>query len=551
MQKARKVYEFPCGCKFKVIQEEPLRLSSSLDIENIPLDCQRTWDLISSGNTIGCFQLESQLAQTYCKKVKPRNIRELSDIISIIRPGCLDAIFDKKNVTNHYVDRKNAEEEVVYLHPSLESILGETYGLIIYQEQALKIAQIIAGFDPGESEQLRKSIGKKLADLMAKLKTKFIDGCERVGFIDKESAGVLFSNIEASQRYSFNLSHSISYALTAYMTAYFKAHFPRAFFTSYLYYAKDKQKPREEIFDLVQNARIMDIDVYPPDFRLLNADFILHEKNIYFGFVDIKGIGDSVIKQLNKEVVETEKEIGRPVKDWNWLDFLLFFAPHVKSPAIKGLICAGALDYFKIARTRMYFEYEKMGDLVEREMDCLRAKHIEHPSLTLNELLSCLINTPTGRKGGGCSSGRRLESVKSILEVINNPPFALEDSIVWLAGVEEEMMGISLTCTEVDDCDIEAANCTCRDFIKGYKKPGPILIACKINRVKDITTKNKKRMGFLSVGDITGSIDSVVLFPNVWVEYGDLCREGNTIMIQGKRSDKEKDNFMVDKVWQL
>jgi DNA polymerase III alpha subunit len=230
-------------------------------------------------------------------------------------------------------------------------------------------------------------------------------------------------------------SHACLYSRITYSTAYFKCHVPRAFFTSCLYHSKDKQKTREEIFDLVQNARIMDIDVLPPDFRLLNKDFTLHNKQIYFGLVDIKGIGESVIKQLNTEIGETEKEIGRKASEWSWLDFLLFFAPHVKSPAVKGLICTGALDYFKVARTRMYFEYERMGDLVDREVEFLQKKHVEEPSLTFTDILSCLIETPTGRKNGGCSSARRLESVKSILEVLKNPPFSLDDSIVWLAGV--------------------------------------------------------------------------------------------------------------------
>jgi DNA polymerase III alpha subunit len=398
---------------------------------------------------------------------------------------------------------------------------------------------------------MRKAIGKKKPELMPKLRKDFIDGCNKVGLVSEEKANELFDLFEASERYLFNKSHAALYSRTTYLTAYFKAHFQRVYFTSYLYYAKDKQKPREEIFNLVQNARVMDIDVVPPDFRLMNPDFTLDNKKIHFGLIDIKGVGESVIKQVVAEADKTEKEINKKVGEWDWLDFLLFFTPYNKSTAIKALICTGALDYFRVARSRMYYEYERFEELKDRETEFLQKKHVDNPSLSFTELLSCLINVPTGRKHGGCSSSRRLESVKGILESLKNPPFLLEDSIPWLAGVEEEMMGISLTCTIVEDCDISAANCDCRQFIKGYNKPGPILIACKIDRLKDITTKNKKRMAFLTVSDITGSIDSIVVFPDQWSQFGELCREGNTIMLCGKRGDKDKSSFVVDKIWQL
>lgn len=542
---------FSCGCKFEVLQEEPLRLNTSLNVENIPLDCQRTWDFIGSQNLCGVFQLDSNFSQNIAHKFKPRNIDELSVVIAISRPGSSEGKYEGKTVLNRILDRRNKLEEITPIDENIMDILESTYQLPVFQEQTLKILRKLAGFTLEAAEVARKIVGKKQADKMPQLRKDFLSGCEKVGLVNNEKASQIFDIIEASERYQFCAAHSCAYAHTTYMTAYFKAHFPRAFFTSYLYYAKDKQKPREEIFDLVQNARIMDIDVLPPDFRLLNKDFTLHNKQIYFGLVDIKGIGESVIKQLEKEIVETEKEIGRKAGEWSWLDFLLFFAPHIKSPAVKGLICTGALSYFKTDRTRMYFEYERLGDLVDREIEFLQKKHIEEPSLTFTELLSCLISTPTGRKFGGCSSAKRLESVKGILEMLKNPPFVLEDSIIWLSGVEEELMGISLTCTQVDACNIEAANCTCRDFIKGYNRPGPILLACKIDRVKDITTKNKQRMAFLSVSDISGNIDSIVVFPNLFAEQGELCKEGNTIMLQGKRGDKDKNSFVVDKIWQL
>ena len=217
------------------------------DIEHISLECAKTWDLISEGNTKGCFQLESRLGQSISKKLKPSNIEQLSALISILRPGCLEAFRNGKSVTNHYIDKKNGAESVDYYHDSLKDILNSTYGEMIYQEQAMQITQKIAGFDLQEADMLRKAIGKKKPEEMAKVKKKFLSGCEKLSAVNHEQAIEIFTWIEKSQRYSFNKSHAISYAMNAYLSAYAKAHFPKIFFASYLRFAKDKIDPQQEI----------------------------------------------------------------------------------------------------------------------------------------------------------------------------------------------------------------------------------------------------------------------------------------------------------------
>lgn len=183
------------------------------DISVMDLECDNTWELISSGNTKGCFQLESRLGRSMAKKLKPHNIEELSALISIMRPGCLEAYRDGKSVSNHYIDKKNGLEPIDYFHPSLEPILKTTYGEMVYQEQAMEIARVIAGFDLKEADMLRKAIGKKKPEEMAKLKATFIDGCEKTKILTKEQGEEIFNWIEKSQRYSFNKSHAISYAM--------------------------------------------------------------------------------------------------------------------------------------------------------------------------------------------------------------------------------------------------------------------------------------------------------------------------------------------------
>ena len=159
--------------------------------------------MICEGRTKGVFQLESSLGKHWAKEVKPRSISELAALISLIRPGCLKAYTDGKSMTQHYADRKKGMDPVDYPDDSLEPILKETYGVLVYQEQSMKIAQQLAGFDLKEADSLRKAIGKKKAGLMEEMKQVFMDGAEKQGIIKKEVAGEIFSWIEKSNRYAF------------------------------------------------------------------------------------------------------------------------------------------------------------------------------------------------------------------------------------------------------------------------------------------------------------------------------------------------------------
>lgn len=197
---------FDCGCKFPILSRDGNfpRIDFCPKIETINLECKKTWDLIGSGNTKGVFQLESRLGRTIAKKLKPDNMEELSALISILRPGALEAVRDGKSVTNHYIDKKHGLESVDYFHPSLEPSLQTTLGEMIYQEQAMQIAKDIAGFDLKEADDLRKAIGKKQADKMAEMREKFIKGCKQLQIVTEHEAEQIFGWIEKGQRYSFN-----------------------------------------------------------------------------------------------------------------------------------------------------------------------------------------------------------------------------------------------------------------------------------------------------------------------------------------------------------
>jgi DNA polymerase III alpha subunit len=538
-----------CGCSFDVLKESSERPSIlfDLDIEKINLECKKTWKIISDGNTKGCFQLESRLGQSLAKKLKPENIEQLAALVSIMRPGCLEAFREGKSVTHHYIDKKNHLESIDYFHSSLEPILNKTYGEMIYQEQAMQIAQKIAGFDLKEADMLRKAIGKKKPEEMAKVKQMFLEGSKKLKIVNESEAGELFNWIEKSQRYSFNKSHAVSYAFNAFLSAYAKAHFPKIFFTSYLMFAKDKIDPQKEIRDLVNNANEMDISVLVPDFRLLNENFILKNNNIYFGLTNIKGFGKSMYDKL-MNLINSEKY---DIQNMSFMDLLFKVLKNLNSIAAKSLISSGGLDYFKLNRNYMLAAYNAISGLTDRESKWL----IENVKLSefknLETLLEFVLTCGVGKKSCVASS-KRLGAVQDIYNILINPPYSLIDSPEWIADNEYNSLGVSITCSKIDGCDIMNANTTCKEFKDSSRKD--IVIACEIQDVNTIKTKKGKNPGqemcFITASDSSGGIDCIVCFPEQHIEYNHLFDIGNTVLFAGSKS-KDGASFIVKKVWQL
>ena len=200
-------YKFDCGCEFDIVGQHPSNPKYPLidwDIINTPYTCKGTWDLIASGKTKGVFQLESHLGQTWAKKVAPVNMEHLSALGAILRPGCMNSKIDDKSLTQHYADRKNNLEVVPEYHPVVDKILEPTYGILTYQEQAMRMCVEVAKFNEQEADALRKAIGKKIAQEMAAVKRMFFEKSKECNIVNKEQAKEIFGWIESSQRYSFN-----------------------------------------------------------------------------------------------------------------------------------------------------------------------------------------------------------------------------------------------------------------------------------------------------------------------------------------------------------
>ena len=529
-----KYLTFSCGCKFPLGDNNSVTFDT--DVASLNKECSKTWDLISDGNTKGCFQLESRLGQSMSKKLKPSNIEQLSGLISILRPGCLEAYREGKSVSNHYIDKKNNLEDIDYFHPSLEDILQPTYGEMIYQEQAMRITQKIAGFDLKEADMLRKAIGKKKPEEMAKVKKRFISGCKEQNIVTREEAEEIFGWIEKSQRYSFNKSHAISYAINAYLSAYAKAHFPKMFFASYLKFAKDKIDPQQEIKELIRNASEMDVSVTTPDLRNLNRLFVVGSEYIYFGLTDIKGVGNSVFNKIMQITDDTDFDINK--ESWCYLLFGLLLK--INSTAVKALISSGALDYLKINRTEMLFQYDVASSLTKKEASICEKASVEENKL--KNILENLLDAPRINKN-------RKIKINDAINMLKKPPYSLQDRIEWLSDSESSLLGAAISCCKLDSYDISMTNTDCRTFKKSHIKNN-IIIAGEISGVNIVKTKKGKNpgqeMAFVTIEDSTGLLDSVIMFPESWTQYKHHIFNSNVLVFVGNKT-KQSDGFIVEK----
>ena len=521
--------------------------------KSIDYNCDKTWDLFKEGKTKGVFQLESNLGRSWSKKVSPSNMEELSALIALIRPGCLKAISNGKSMTQHYVDRKHGLDEVEYLHESLESILGNTYGVLVYQEQSMMIAQKIAGFNLQEADILRKAIGKKKASLMAKVKKSFIEGAEKEAIVTKEEAEEIFSWIEKSSRYAFNKSHSVAYAMNSYASAWYKANHVKEFFLAYFYHAADKQDPHQEIYELVSEAKLFDLELRTPSIKTHYAKFHEHENGIMFGVKDIKSLtgktGDKVISAI-KELKDSHP---KPISEMCWMEILLGLSQKISSTAFKALASVGFFRGFDgtITRNRALYEYEIFRGLSKGETNWVIENY---PKRKWKSLKDCFVDlAPTKKNGGGTSRADRSQAVQNEIHFLENPPYEMDDDPSWVIAQEVKFLGCPVSLSKIEASDTSSANTTCKEIIDGKKGKG-LCVAGNVNRVSNYKVKKGeskgKYMSFLTIEDETCSLDSVVVFPKTRDKYQYVLYEGNNLIFCGSVSEKD-DSFIVNKIYEI
>lgn len=559
---------FPCDCKFKVVNDDsdkliPVNVGDNLpliDISTNPWDtnsiyrssltCDLTWNLFAEGRTKGVFQLEKNLGQNWSKKLKPDGLNDLAALVSLLRPGCLRAMSGDppKSMTQRYVDRKHKVEETIFLHKSIEDVLIATHGVLVYQEQAMQIAERVAGFNKQEADVLRKAIGKKKADIMAKVEKEFLDKAHQTGILTDEEAKEIFGWIRESQKYSFNKSHAVAYGMDSYMTAYIKAHFPIVFFASWITGANWKNADKyDEIAELVNDAKLHNVTVKTPQLSNISANTcIVKNEYVQFGLSNIRGIGPASVTDVEDAVKATVEKLGKHQNNWNWLETLLYFCTQINSKVVEGLISVGAFDYMGGgSRNYKIFEYNKFSDLTKTEIPWLQQNYPKLKWVSLKEALIALMPVRQMKNkvqigGGGTATKKREDVVRSIINVIEKPGQSLDDTITWIATTEERFLGTPISCTKIDSClEAEEANSTCSDFVKGNVNKY-MVFAVEVVNVDEKLTKNGKnpgsKMAGLTIRDSTCSISDVVCFPKEWKELSSVLQPGNTILMLGEKT---------------
>ena len=269
--------------------------NDDLDFDNLKLDDEKTFKLFSEGKMTGVFQLESRVAQSVSRNLNPKRFEDIVALVALIRPGPLGA-----GMHNEFADRANLRKEIQYLHPDLEEVLEETYGVILYQEQVMQIAEKVAGFDLQEADNLRVAMGKKIPQVMEEQRKKFTDGAV-VNNYSEQFAIEVFDQIAYFAGYGFNKSHSVPYALLAYQTAYLKANYPAEYLAASLTAVK-RDKDRTAVF--LAEAREMGVNVSTPDINLSSSDFTVNDNEILFGLSAVRNVGDITADKIVKERIE-------------------------------------------------------------------------------------------------------------------------------------------------------------------------------------------------------------------------------------------------------
>jgi DNA polymerase-3 subunit alpha len=320
-----------------------------IDIDNIPLDDEKTYEVFKNGTTKGIFQFSSDGMRAHLKQLKPDKFDDLIAMNALYRPGPMEYI-------PNYIKRKHGKEEIEYDLPEMESYLSNTYGITVYQEQVMLLSQKLAGFSKGDADMLRKGMGKKIKSVLDKLKPKFFEGCSENGF-DIKVVEKIWTDWEAFASYAFNKSHSTCYALIAYQTAYLKAHFPAELMAAIL---TNHMRDIKDITLYMEECKAMGVKVLGPDVNESFYKFAVNkEGEVRFGLGAIKGVGKGAVKAI----VEERKENG------NYTDFTDFVSRvdlrSANKRTLESLAYSGGFDSFGINRSQ-YFEKDREQTFIEK-----------------------------------------------------------------------------------------------------------------------------------------------------------------------------------------
>jgi DNA polymerase-3 subunit alpha len=484
------------GLRTLTVMENAMRLIQenhgvTIDLDEIPEDDQKTFELFARGDTVAVFQFESSGMRDWLRKLKPTTISDLVAMNALYRPGPMEMIGD-------FIARKHGIEPIRYMHPTLEPILKETYGVIVYQEQVMKIASEIAGFSLAKADLMRRAMGKKDKDLMANMKKEFVTGAMGRG-LDKKPAEDIFDLIGKFASYGFNKSHSVAYSVIAYQTAYLKAHYTAEYMAATL---TSEIGNTDKIPPLIDDCRHGGIQVLPPDVNESGKDFTVVHGAIRFGLVAIKNVGQSAIES----VVQARCSKG-PFA--NLFDFCSRIDLRLANrKCLEGLIQAGAFDSLPGHRA-LFFEN------IDRAMQFGQSSQN---------------STATGQESlfGGADSDN---------PHVSYPP--LGDAAPWnemeKLAREKGMLGLYASGHPLLKYEEEIKEfATVRLGEAGDLKSGATVRACGIvTSLKKKPDRRNNMMAFVGLEDFSGRCECIV-FSDPYAKYQDLLVADAIVMVVGK-----------------
>ncbi len=462
---------------------------TDLDLDRIPTDDQKAYDLLSSGETTGIFQLESGAMRQYIKELKPTSIEDLTAMVALYRPGPMESI-------PTFIKAKHGEIQIKYLHPDLEPFLKESYGVIVYQDQVLYIAVNLAGFTWGEVDAFRKAMGKKIPEELIKYRSKFIQGCVKHG-IDEKIADEIFTLIEPFGGYGFNKAHACSYAWVAYMTAYLKANYTPEFMAATL---TTEASDARKVMAAVAECRRMGVEVLPPDINQSDIGFTVQDGKVRFGLLAIKNVGSRPIE----EILAARRKGGPFVS-------LADLCARVDSRAVtrsalECLIKVGALD--------------QLGPRHQLLESLDHAISIGQQQRKMQEI------------GQGSLFGDMIghDPVKDF-KLRDAPQIPHQQLLAW----EKELLSIYLTAHPLARISekLEAAGATPTSVLNEEWAGQKITIGGRLIEARRITTKKGDIMAAAIVEDMHGQVE-VTIFPRTYGETAELWQDDNILLITGK-----------------
>lgn len=470
----------------------------SLDINKLPLDDVQTFALIGKGQTSGVFQLESDGLKEVLRKLQPEKFEDIIAVNALYRPGPLGS-----GMVDDFIERRHGRQKITYLFPELEPILQETYGVIVYQEQVMKIASAIAGYSLGESDLLRRAMGKKKADEMAKHQAMFIERAGARSF-DTKKAAELFDLMAYFAGYGFNKSHSAAYALIAYQTAYLKAHFTPEFMACLISLEADNT---DQMSFYLQEARELGLTILSPDINRSQVNFSVVESKILFGLKGIKNVG---LTSLENIIAERDKK-----KFADILDFCSRIDLRTSNKrVIENLICAGAFDSLSGSRKQKYDELEHIMELaITQKKAALTGQLDLFGSAVENKTLedTTYIFTTTG----DWADKEKLEKEKEVIGfyLSAHPLQTYHKQLSWLSIMPFNQL-------------LQKINASAQ------QQEIPVICCGLIKSRKDIFTKKGERMAFLQLEDASDTAE-VVIFPKLFAKIESWFDHHHVFIIKG------------------